>query len=85
MFSQRAIKKDSAGVAGTRKASGSGKDLWSARASAARGRLREPTKRRKLTKPGKDKPQSRCHHRPGRICCAYREARYPASAPVPET
>jgi hypothetical protein len=29
-----------------------GKDLWMAGVSAARGRLREPTKRRRLTKPG---------------------------------
>ena len=38
-----------------------GKDLWPPGASAARGRLREPTQRRKLTKPGRDKPQSRRH------------------------
>ena len=38
-----------------------GKDLWRSGASAARGRLREPTQRRKLTKPGRDKPQSRHH------------------------
>ena len=34
------------------------KDLWPPGASAARGRLREPTKRRRLTKPGRDQPQS---------------------------
>jgi hypothetical protein len=53
--SQRA-KKSSAGAAGTRPPA-AGKDLWPAEASAARGRLRDPTKRRKLTKPERDKPQ----------------------------
>jgi hypothetical protein len=53
MFSQRAIKKDSAGAAGTSKTAIREKISGLPAASAARGRLREPTKRRKLTKPGK--------------------------------
>ena len=39
-----------------------GKDLWPPGASAARGRLRTPTKRRKLTKPGVH--AARCHLHP---------------------
>jgi hypothetical protein len=44
--------KNSAGEAGTNQRPQHGKDLWPPGASAARGRLREPTKRRRLTKPG---------------------------------
>ena len=57
MFSQRAIKKGSAGAAGTQEGPRPGEKISGPpEASAARGRLREPTKRRKLTKPGKGQP-----------------------------
>ena len=48
--------KNSAGEAGTNERPRRGKDLWPPGASAARGRLREPTKRRRLTKPGGTPP-----------------------------
>jgi hypothetical protein len=49
-------QKDSAGEAGTKKPAGWEKDLWPPGSSAARGRLREPTQRRRLTQPGGTPP-----------------------------
>src|SRR6266700_6824816 len=62
--SQRAKDQDCAGAAGTKGAPAAGKDLWPAGASAARGRLREPTKRRKLTSRDRDKRRPRRHQPP---------------------
>ena len=56
-------RKGCAGVAGTRNGPRLGEKICAPPvASAARGRLREPTQRRKLTSRERDKPQSRRHH-----------------------
>ena len=69
--------KDSAGEAGTNERPRPGKDLWPPGASAARGRLREPTKRRRLTQPGGTPPE------PGpRVPTRQKDERVELSAPA---
>jgi hypothetical protein len=56
MFSQRAQEKTVPAKPAPQEARGPEKISARRRASAARGRLREPTKRRRLTKPGGSPP-----------------------------
>jgi hypothetical protein len=60
MFSSGQREK-SVGAAGTYGVRDSEKIYGRPRMSAARGRLRNPTKRRKLTRPGRNQPQARSH------------------------